>query len=337
MGKQFFFACTLLLFLAVHSTAQNSMIRGKVRAANGNTINDALVELRRASGGIIGQTTTRTDGDFAFTGLRAGEYEVVVTLAGYVPTTQVVELTSVAIGGRASSENVGEVMSVEITLRPRLETILAPPGVTFVQNVPEAARASYEKAVIKLREGKSAEGIALLQDAITKFNDYFDALYALGWEYYRQGKDHDALEALERARLINDHIAGVYYMFGLIMARQQKFRLAEYGFAKATELNDGFILAHFNHGVAFIELALRSADTSETKNFLEQAEKALDKAWELSGKHLHTVYLQRARIHQKRGNTEAAARALESYLKAEPNPPNAAALKETIKALRQKK
>lgn len=43
------------------------------------------------------------------------------------------------------------------------------------------------------------------------------------------------------------------------------------------------------------------------------------------------------RINQERGDREAAARELESYLKAEPGPRNAPAIKEAIRKLREKK
>ena len=70
---------------------------------------------------------------------------------------------------------------------------------------------------------------------------------------------------------------------------------------------------------------------------LANADRELDRAWDLSGKRLNTVFLQRARVHEERGNKEAAARELENYLKAEPNAKDAAGVKEAIAKLRDKK
>src|SRR5215216_4847579 len=81
-------AIMLILLSAISASAQNNMIRGKVRSSNGSTVNNAIVELRVGGGGMIGQTVTRNDGDFAFSNLIAGEYEVAVTLAGFEPTVQ---------------------------------------------------------------------------------------------------------------------------------------------------------------------------------------------------------------------------------------------------------
>src|SRR5262249_912626 len=170
-----------------------------------------------------------------------------------------------------------------------------------------------------------------------EFNDYFDAQLALGVEYYRIGKDNDALQALERARQINDRGAGAYYTFGMVMVRQQKYRAAEYAFGKAAELNDTHVNAHFNHAVALIEIALRTKDAAEKKTSLASADRELDRAWDLSARKLNTVYLQRARVNEERGDKERAARELESYLKAEPDAKNSATIKDATAKLREKK
>ena len=102
------------------------------------------------------------------------------------------------------------------------------------------------------------------------------------------------------------------------MMREGKFGVAEYAFREATQLNANSALSHFYHAQALIELALRGKDERQSATDLNAADKELDRAWELSERRWNPVYLQRARIHEKRGQKEAAARDLESYLKAEP-------------------
>ncbi len=338
MSNRSFPALMALLLLPIGGFAQNGMIRGKVRENNGTTINNAIVELRGAAGAVISQIVTRNDGDFAFMGLRGGEYEISVTLSGYDPVVQLVQLRdSMMLGSRETSGVVSELVSVEIQLQRRANPSSASPNITFAQDVPPVARAAYTKGMAKIQAGKSEEGIVFLREAIASFNDYFDAHFALGFEYYRLGKDTEAIEALERARLINERGAGVYYIFGLVMVRQQKFNAAEYAFGKAAELNVNHVAARFNHAVALIEIALRTKETTRIKTALAQADDDLTRAWELSNKRLNTVYLQRARIHEERGDKEAAAREIENYLKAEPNAKDAEALRETIRKLREKK
>ncbi|HSB10692.1 MAG TPA: hypothetical protein VLM38_14485 [Blastocatellia bacterium] len=75
----------------------------------------------------------------------------------------------------------------------------------------------------------------------------------------------------------------------------------------------------------------------QKKPKLADADRELDRAWELSNKRLSNVMFQRARIYQERGDREAAARELENYLKAEPDAKNAAPIKAAIRKLREKR
>jgi tetratricopeptide (TPR) repeat protein len=318
----------LVILLIVALQAQNNTIRGKVRAPDGSTLNNAIVELRQGGGGIISQTVTRNDGDFAFSGLISSEYEIFVNLAGYEPATQRVRFN------HSPRDNFQEVLYVEVTLRPKVEPALAPPGVRFVQDVPGPAREAFQKGLARLREGRSEEGIALLKKAITLFTDYFDAHFELAAEFYRMGRYQEAIESLERARQINDRQGGVYYLFGLIMVKQRKFAVAEYAFRQAIKLSPGNAPSHFYRGLALIELAARAADQKQRDEDLAEAAASVDRAWDLSRGKLSTVYLLRARICEQRGQREAAARQLENYLKAEPDAKEADAIRQAISKLR---
>ena len=87
--RTLFTSLSILLLFAGGAAAQNNTIRGKVRSANGATVNNAIVDLRQMGGVGSGETVTRNDGDFAFSGLVAAEYELTVTVAGYEPVVQI--------------------------------------------------------------------------------------------------------------------------------------------------------------------------------------------------------------------------------------------------------
>src|SRR5262249_12614202 len=160
------------------------------RTPAGAPVNNAIVELRVGGSGMISQTVTRNDGDFAFSELEPGEYEVAVVMAGFLPAAQAVRF------GSSEGMKFMQILRVEIILRPKAEPALPLPATLFAQDVPKAARAAYEKAVLRLREGKPGEAIELLRMAIAEFADYFDAHFALGQELFREGHDNEALEAL---------------------------------------------------------------------------------------------------------------------------------------------
>jgi tetratricopeptide (TPR) repeat protein len=325
--RSLFSALALVLALSTTALAQRSMIRGKVHAPNNSPLNNAIVELRVGGGGMIGQAVTRNEGDFEFTGLQPGEYEIAVTASGFEPTVQIVRFSN------TEKMNFMEVLNVEIIVRPKADAPLSAPSTYFAQDVPKLARAAYDKAIAKLREGKSEEGMALLHEATATFNEYFDAHFMLGKELFRAGRDNDALEELERARQINDKQDALYQMFGLVMLKQKKFNLAQRIFREAISINANNTAAHYYRGMALIELAIREGDNERVAD-LNEAEKELERAWELSDKRLNDVYLQRARIYERRGNKDAAAHELEQYLKAEPDAKNAAAIRQAITALR---
>jgi tetratricopeptide (TPR) repeat protein len=308
--------------------AQTNTLRGKVRSIDGSTVNNAIVELRLGGGAMISQTVTRNDGDFLFSNLSSGEYEVAVQVAGYEPTAQVARFYE------NDRMNFSEVVNIEVLIKPRREPVLMAPGTNFAQEVPKPARSAYERGMARLREGKSEEGLAALREAIANFNEYFDAHFALGKEMFRTGKDNEALDAFERARQINDRQDAVYYMFGLVMMKQGKYAVAEYAFREAVRLNATSAGSLFYHAQSLIELAVRGSDQRQRVADLEVAAQELNRAWETSNRRLNMVYLQRARIHESRGDKEAAARELESFLKAEPDTKNGPAIKEAIAKLR---
>lgn len=326
--QAFLVAIALGLLSAASTQAQSNILRGKVRSTDRTTVNNAIVELRSPSGGVVSETVTGNDGDFTFGNLSSGEYEVTVSMAGYERAVQS------AVFHHPDQMKIQEILSIEVMIRPKREPVLPAPGTSFAQDVPRPARAAYDRGMSRLREGKAEEGVAALREAIAQFNDYFDAHFALAKQMFRTGKDDEAIAALERARQINDRQDAVYYMFGLVMMKQGKYTVAEYVFGEAARLNPNVAASRFYHAQTLIELGVRESDEQRRATGLSAAEQDLDRAWELSNKRLNAVYLQRARIHERRGEKESAARDLESYLKAEPEAQNAAALRAAIAKLR---
>ena len=126
MGARNVTALAALLLLPIVGLAQNSMVRGKVRASDGTALNNAIVELRESGGALVGQVLTRNDGDFQFGQLGAGAYEVIVTMSEYLPGREVVEVR----GSRRQlpPDVVNETVTVEVTLRPRPDAPLCAAG-----------------------------------------------------------------------------------------------------------------------------------------------------------------------------------------------------------------
>jgi iron complex outermembrane receptor protein len=82
----------VLLVCASESAAQQLSLSGTVRDSTG-AVPGATVTLASA-GAQIGTTTTDPSGNYLFTGLAAGSYEVTVTMRGFEPATRNVALRS---------------------------------------------------------------------------------------------------------------------------------------------------------------------------------------------------------------------------------------------------
>jgi tetratricopeptide (TPR) repeat protein len=330
--RSLFYASAFLVLLTYDSFGQASnTLKGKIRTPTGETVNNAIVELRQNSGGIIGQTVTRNDGDFAFSNLAPGDYEVLVSMSGYIPATQMVRF-------QAHERGVfNEIYNIEVTITPKKEQSLGPPGINFVQDVPKPARTAYDKALVKIGESKIDEAIPLLREAVEAFNNYFNASFQLGLALFQTGKLDEAIQMLERARQINDREPAVYHSFGLVMIKQQKFGVAEYAFREAIRLNGNDASSHFYRGLVLIEVAKQLTDRTKREKELADAEGEMNKVWDLSGHRMFAVYRQKARIRELRGDLEGAAQELEAYLKADPNAKDAAVVREMVSKLRAPK
>jgi tetratricopeptide (TPR) repeat protein len=307
--------------------AQGGIIRGKVRLPSGATLTGVIVELWRSTG-LENQVVTTRDGDFEFANLPQASYEVVVKHQGYYPAMERAEF----FYDRNSIPRV-EVIRVEINLRPLESTTNEKAGSTFVQEIPPAARAAYDQGIAKLREGQPVEAVALLREATSIFAEYFDAHVALGARLLDEKKYEEALGELEKARLVNDRDAKVYQLFGVLMAAQQKYALAEWAFRAAIDRDPLSLQSIYNHGVVLIELSRTEPDAKKKQLQLNDAEKDLNRALEMTRERYYPAYLQRSRIHEMRDNRKAAARDLETYLKLNPNSPRATEIRAKIERL----
>lgn len=319
----------ILVLLSGSVCAQGGIIRGKVRLPSGATLTGVIVELWRSTG-LENQVVTTRDGDFEFANLPQASYEVVVKHQGYYPAMERAEF----FYDRNSIPRV-EVIRIEINLKPLESTTNERAGSTFVQDIPPAAKAAYEQGIAKLREGQPIEGVALLREATSIFEDYFDAHVALGARLLDEKKLDEALGELEKARLINDRDSRVYQLFGVLMAGQQKFALAEWAFRAAIDRDPLALQSIYNHGVVLIELSRTEQDTKKKQLQLTEAEKEFTRTLEMTRDKYYPAFLQRARIHEMRDNKKAAARDLESYLKLNPNSPRATEIREKIARLTQ--
>lgn len=327
-------ALGLLCCSAVVAQAQGHTIRGKVRNAAGTNVAHATVTIEQ-NGAMVGQTVANGEGDFNFSGLMETSYTLVVTAPDYNPASESVEFVRTTNGNE-----MGETRTVEITLLGVGGVRPPRAGLTFVQDVPAAARDAYQAGIKASREKRTVDAMAGYEKAIQIFPDYFDAHFVLANELARQDKFDQAFPHLDAARRINPKDDRVWELFGRIMAQQRKYAVAARVYAEAAELNPLEPMYLVAQASALIDqAALIDPNKSEgaardRESLLSAAEQALVKAEKVGGKKLAEVHRQRARLYEKKGDRARAANELELYLRNSPNAKNAAAIREAIKTLR---
>ena len=140
-------------------------------------------------------------------------------------------------------------------------------------------------------------------------------------------QDDEALERWNaRGRLTTDRTRST------IVGRDEEarqVRVAECP-SRSTRLNATKYGRAYTRAV-FDQLAVRRSDRGSAIRF-----SAAERSWSCLGesRSVADVYLQRARIHERRGQREAAATNLESYLKAVPEAMNGATIRAAIAKLR---
>ena len=328
----------LALPLAPRARAQQGhSIRGKVRDPAGNGVARVIVELENGSGARVDQTTTGTEGDFAFRGLTDSSYTVIVRSPDHAPAAEGVEFV-----GRVDENTPGETRNVELTLRPRSDVTPPPehPRTAFAQSVPAAAREAFERGLRLAREGRAPDAEAAVRGAVAAFPDYFDARFWLANELIRTNRPDAAVEHLEVARRVNPKDERVYLSFGQLLMMKRNFAVAAAVFAEAARLNPAAPQPLLQRGTALVEYASlidaaaskKAAD--ERRAALDDAERALSEAYRLGGRRLPAALLQLARVYEKRGEPARAADRLEQYLRENPAAPNAPAIRDAVKTLR---
>lgn len=316
---------------AVDGYSQGHIIRGKVRNSLGVNLSRVTVSLETGNGALINQTVTNNEGDFFFGGLSDTSYLVTASIPDYVPTAERVEFVR-----SVNANEPGETRTIEITLTPK--SARAPrSGLTFVQEVPKAARDAFEQATKLLSSGRRPEGEAALESAIKIFPEYFDARFLLAEEFRKQGKIDEAIKHLNEAQRINPKDDRVWYVFGGILLLQSKYAVAARVFAEAASLNPREPQYPLMQGTVLIDQAvtLDAKHATEARTYLfAEAEKALMRSREISGNKLGATYLQLARLYEKKGERERAAHELELYLSQSSDAKNSASIRDAIKKLR---
>lgn len=322
-------ALTLVLFASLAlSTRGASTITGSVYDKQRTPLSDIDVELLNDLYQSRGRTKTDGSGRYQFSGLSDGRYTIRVYAFRYDLQDQEIplEINTQNIRG---GEGVG-FFQQDFYLMPKKGGLAESEiGVVFAQDVPEAARRSYEQAVRDFATKRYTEGIEGLNRAISAFPDYYLALHRMGKELFIAKRFQEATPFLLKAGEINSKSATTYYYLGYALHRLGK----DYDNAALASLTNAASLAPGSMQVMYVlgVVERRLGKYAEAERHLVQAKKLSKVAIPEIHKELAQLYADDLKKYSQ------AADELEAYLKATKMEGNAAAeTKRVIASLREK-
>ncbi len=116
-------------------------------------------------------------------------------------------------------------------------------------DVPEAIRSRYAQAVFLLETGDQHGAEAELKRFVADYPDYPGPHINLALIYGAQGRDDEAMAALQQALQRDPASAAALNQIGILHRKAGRFGEAEAAYLKAITVNPDYALAHYNLGV----------------------------------------------------------------------------------------
>jgi len=273
------------------------------------------VDLQRFTGETM-SAFTDSNGDFQFSAVAPGSYDLLVQEPGYEPIRESVEITffdrrglmlylkKVATSGNAKTRATVSVRQLSI---------------------PTEAREAFREGRRLLREKDAKGSLAHFQQAVERFPGYYEAYEQMGLAYWDLGQPEQAEQAFRKSiELSGNAFAKPHYSLAALLCTHAKFQEAE-GFARqAAAIDPNDWEGHF-----YLARALLGLD------HLAEAEKSIRAAKTLEPDRAK-IYLLAADIHLRTHDDAALLKDLEEYLRLEPNGPKSAQARAMREALLKK-
>ncbi len=190
---------------------QRRMLNGHVMIAPGTPpTGRAMVVLFNSIHIELTSTTTSTSGTFSFTNVPAGEYKIVIRLAGFEETT-----VDVTVPRGASFITLPMII---IKPLPRPETDATPETVdAALYRMKDSVRKEYLKARDALDKGKAEQARELLSRVVQAAPTFATAYHFLGVSQTLLGQFADAEGSFQRALALNEKSGDSFFGLGRVL------------------------------------------------------------------------------------------------------------------------
>jgi tetratricopeptide (TPR) repeat protein len=299
-------AAMLTFLCAPLSQAQSSastvyhQIDGRLHTRNGQAAPNIHVRLlREATRRPVGETFSRSRGEFEFNYVVEGQY-IIETYE-----TAELEATSTSFQVRPLPRERSAVLHVQIDIPFKPPVSKPAPGVIAADLdplVPKEALKHYRAATKALAENDPERAIAKLQEAIKAYPEYYAARLDLGRVLRRHKRFKEAEEVLAQLRRLAPKHAEPLVEHALIFLDLQRRAEAADELRAAIRLEEAHWAAHFYLGWALLE------------ELPVEAETHFRRAIELDEHKAARGHLALARLADARGQRDLAIKHLDAYL-----------------------
>jgi tetratricopeptide (TPR) repeat protein len=334
-----------LLLIALFATQVGA--QGNGTAASGNGGNHSIQGKiffpsgRRADGTIQVKLTSLnspeitaladSSGSFTFAGLLPGNYTVIVNAGDQyeiaregITIDSDLNLTRAGVALNPGSRRY----TVMVTLQAKPDKNNLKTGVinASLADIPENARAQYQKALDLIKTGDLRKAVEDLEAAIALYPKFALALNELGVQYLRLGEADKAVEPLRSASKLSPDGFNPHVNLGIALLETRQYAEAEAHLRDALKIGST-PTAHMYLGLTLVRL----------KNF-EEAQRELETAISGAGDSPNLAQAHRylGGLYWNKNDYRRAVDEFEAYLRLTPNAPDAERVRGTIKELRAK-
>lgn len=311
-------------------TGGRHVIQGRIVFPSGRR-SDARLRVRlESNSNLSGDLSVLADmnGSFKFQGLRPGTYTVIVEGGESYETVRERIFIEPEETGPVRGTTPPRYYTVQIYLQPKGERRgEGKPEVvnSSLAGVPKLAADYYRKASELARQGATNEAIENLRQALLIYPDFTLAWGDLGVQYLKLKQFDKAVKALEAGLKLDHDDFGMLLTYGLVLLEKGEYGASADKLRRAIKVRNSSPLGHYYLGLVLIR-----------QRKFDEAEDELRLASDLSGNKMASAHYYLGGIYWQRRDYRRAIDELESYLRLEPNAPNAERVRSTIKELREK-
>ncbi len=306
----------------------NHIIQGKIFFPSGRRAEGNIQIKLQAFGESEITTIADSSGSFTFTSLLPGNYTIVINAGDeYEIAREAVTIDSdlnlsrsgVSLNSGSRRYTVMVTLQVKASNRAKASVVNA-----ALAEVPQDARALYEKALQFGKSGDSAKAIENLKTALSLFPKFPLALNELGVQYLTAGQASKAVEPLRAASNLAPDAFSPKLNLGIALLETNQIPDAEAQLRDALKITST-PTAHMYLGLTLIRVQR-----------FDEARVELETSISTGGGNLAQAHRFLGGIYWQKHEFQRAIDEFEAYLRLTPNAPDADRVRGTIQELRAK-